>query len=659
MSPVITRSEQRIAEFEIPSHEIFRKVFVQTPSGALASPVPPLPPDIRFLLKAVEEYHNFDKRHSAFVWPRIHKLREVELHLKRIKQLHEILLYRHGINLHQDPMYADILLLTESVTKRKNYLCKLSDYLMPDKCDTITELVNMFSQQPIVNVVYIKESYRHPRHVSLHQKKILEKYEPRHRGGYEWMEELFLAYVQDQVNRQKNPAEKLVDFFLEIEHETIYRVAKPVPYWTKEEAAWREIWFEAGRAFTYYVMLSETVTQFGEAPYTRYTRYFYVQYDPAHHAQYIPHVYPLHSLKTGQVILSSGQTITVKYGYKWPDRGSKDPDLRESYIYVMRKGQIFAYPPAQQTSKGAPFHSFGFQGKKIQAGGLLVAVDGQIVAIDNRSGHYRPSILHLKQAVSLIESHGAFYHDALVGVAYSYKVHVPGTGRGDEGFEEVGNSAFFPVNIFLGLARNNFRLMDVWNAFGVMERKYPNGPASFPQHGQEVWGLFTRRWTAHNLTWDRVKRDFINYLYPGLKRYMATINQILESRTIPAPSRFMRDTTWAFHRRGGLETIDEALRAYDAHYDTLRRAVTTDNMYLINFTLKTLKTTLVTIFTEASEWLGWATSPEGRTSTARRRAVENLFRAAEEQYRNIETAVVDLNKMRRNYIEISRPPSHT
>jgi hypothetical protein len=66
-------------------------------------------------------------------------------------------------------------------------------------------------------------------------------------------------------------------------------------------------------------------------------------------------------------------------------RQQKCIEMKRAYLYVMRNNQISAYPE-QITLSGSTQrsrHSEGFQQKRVQAGGTIVASDGKILAIDN------------------------------------------------------------------------------------------------------------------------------------------------------------------------------------------------------------------------------------------------------------------------------------
>jgi hypothetical protein len=65
------------------------------------------------------------------------------------------------------------------------------------------------------------------------------------------------------------------------------------------------------------------------------------------------------------------------------------------------------------------FHSALYETAPTSAAGLLVANDGRVVAIDNRSGHYQPGYLQLYTAVDYLHTNQLFEPDAFVSVHVS------------------------------------------------------------------------------------------------------------------------------------------------------------------------------------------------------------------------------------------------
>jgi len=90
-------------------------------------------------------------------------------------------------------------------------------------------------------------------------------------------------------------------------------------------------------------------------------------------------------------------------------RGVSD-DFTRGTLYAMRgPSTMRCYP----TSK---FHSALFDAEITSAAGILVADEGRVVAIDNRSGHYQPGYRQLQTAVQFLQSNLLFDPDAFVSV---------------------------------------------------------------------------------------------------------------------------------------------------------------------------------------------------------------------------------------------------
>ena len=90
-------------------------------------------------------------------------------------------------------------------------------------------------------------------------------------------------------------------------------------------------------------------------------------------------------------------------------RGVSD-DFTRGTLYAMRGPSTMRCYPTHK------FHSALFDAEITSAAGILVADEGRVVAIDNRSGHYQPGYRQLQTAVQFLQSNLLFDPDAFVSV---------------------------------------------------------------------------------------------------------------------------------------------------------------------------------------------------------------------------------------------------
>lgn len=88
-------------------------------------------------------------------------------------------------------------------------------------------------------------------------------------------------------------------------------------------------------------------------------------------------------------------------------------DFTRGTLYAMRGPSVMRCYPAVK------FHTALFDAEVTSAAGILVADEGRVVAIDNRSGHYQPGYRQLQTAVQFLQSNLLFEPDAFVSVYVS------------------------------------------------------------------------------------------------------------------------------------------------------------------------------------------------------------------------------------------------
>lgn len=94
-----------------------------------------------------------------------------------------------------------------------------------------------------------------------------------------------------------------------------------------------------------------------------------------------------------------------------PLGGRPSTDFTRGTLYAMRGPETMRCYPAD-----GKFHTALFKSDSTSAAGLLVANEGRVVAIDNRSGHYQPGYQQLQTAVQYLSTVGVFEADAFVSV---------------------------------------------------------------------------------------------------------------------------------------------------------------------------------------------------------------------------------------------------
>ena len=94
-----------------------------------------------------------------------------------------------------------------------------------------------------------------------------------------------------------------------------------------------------------------------------------------------------------------------------PIIGGQTTDFTRGTLYAMRGPETLRCYPAD-----GKFHTALFESELTSAAGLLVANEGRVVAIDNRSGHYQPGYRQLETAVQYLSRVGVFDADAFVSV---------------------------------------------------------------------------------------------------------------------------------------------------------------------------------------------------------------------------------------------------
>jgi hypothetical protein len=219
----------------------------------------------------------------------------------------------------------------------------------------------------------------------------------------------------------------------------------------------------------------------------------------------LPTLRALHSLRTTRPVVG-GQTT----------------DFTRGTLYAMRGPDTMRCYPAD-----GKFHTALFESESTSAAGLLVANEGRVIAIDNRSGHYQPGYRQLQTAVQYLSKVGVFDADAFVSV------HVGDT-----------DALYFSPDGFLRAAGSGMN-------FSVVAR----------------------------LVHQRAKQ--FDYQLPVAKRFADLIHSTLSDfpNTRTGSNRWDRMLANYYAGKDGLETIVKDFR------DALRLAIPTDPKLLVGIKL--------------------------------------------------------------------------
>jgi len=377
-------------------------------------------------------------------------------------------------------------------------------------------------------------------YMSLHSTRVVERLDPLHRRDIS--RSFYLDWLMKQATMELDPVDNLINFFLDLD------IAKA----TKKMSAC--IFFSKNQ-----IKFCKLILDPMESIYTTY--YYYEtdawnKYLPDSLTQeYVPFLKPFHSVLQPASVKEGKTYKEVKYNNEASRIEKGIVDFWGAYIYLMSENQLFAYPSNNN------FHSKGLQGECLQAAGMIVGIDGKIVAIDNASGHYQPSWKYLQQAVKLILADNAFADEAWVGVCFM------------DG--NVFTKMLFTVDAFLKLAAISFPLKDTIIEVKKLKLKYPNFVADFKY--QKKYNVFLRLMRGNDLfdqtenTWENQLNKFLSSLYPKFENTLELFEDIFFKRISWKFSEFKSESYLIIGGRGGkIGKVDNALIAYDMAYNDLK-----------------------------------------------------------------------------------------
>jgi hypothetical protein len=309
----------------------------------------------------------------------------------------------------------------------------------------------------------LSDTGRHRQHggallVGLVPTKAHERLDPRHRATSE-LENAFQAWWQQEMAAKRDPAAGLVEFFLGFGTGAERPSARSMP---ADVLASRRILFDAGRAHAFYTERDGLVV--------RYNGAFHDKETSSVRAVTSVHRRPYTSTQGTQ---GSGAAKRTGDDFLGGDTYAISPD-----------GDMHTWNP--QT-----IHSEYLSGAAVQCAGLIVVVDGKVRAIDNRSGHYQPGWANLLQAVALVEEHGAFAAEAIVGLVVDGET-----------------TMYFAVADFLSLGRRAFPFVETVAVVRTYQQRY-RGRIPVPDSKLEHIPAQARQgWHGLDNQWDRFLQRF-------------------------------------------------------------------------------------------------------------------------------------------------------
>jgi|LNAP01.1.fsa_nt_gb hypothetical protein len=212
-------------------------------------------------------------------------------------------------------------------------------------------------------------------------------------------------------------------------------------------------------------------------------------------------------------------------------------DFTRGTLYAMRGPSTMRCYPAYK------FHSALFDAEVTSAAGILVANEGRVAAIDNRSGHYQPGFRQLQTAVQFLQSNLLFEHDAFVAV------HVcnsdPRTQIGAE-------ALYFSPADFLVAAQSGMSFGVVAACLARMAQQYGHGLPVPARHANLIPPVLSDFSNGRN-RWDRMLAT-----YYGGKRGLETI--VADLKAILKPPGAPK---WVIGRRDGTPGSKTARRESD------------------------------------------------------------------------------------------------
>jgi hypothetical protein len=313
----------------------------------------------------------------------------------------------------------------------------------------------------------------------LQRGKVHERLDPRHRAGAS-LQNAFYNWFADQLTSGQDPAQNVVDFFLEYDGDS-----NPI-FWgssrcmTVERRQSQRWVFRNGLIKVYYV-----TNQGG-----RKERYWPGMTAEQNSTQ------PILSLAL-EPYNSEGSGISRREGH----------DLVDGDTYVVAKNDDFFSCPAHT------IHSEFLGGGRVQAAGLVVVRQGKVHMIDNCSGHYLPNWLNLFQAVSILNRQNVFDPDAMVGLVVS-----------------SDSTMFFPVADYIRLGKLGFPYGETRKVVSTYQRKYDG---KLPVHYSKLRHVPEARqvgWhNGRNSAWDR----FFETFYPAAtKKKVRDLENLKPSETV-------------------------------------------------------------------------------------------------------------------------------
>ncbi len=457
--------------------------------------------DRQLLQIALKSYHGIPLQKEQ-LWSRIDRLMKVDERIDTISRKPN-----HGADPNILKSFGD------HVNRRLVYLKVLFRYTHQKKKKAkLSELLKAFSSGKNYRQMKNDGSY----YLSMHSTQLVEKIDPLHRRGI--FDQHYRNYVREEIKQGRDPADGLVDFILSLEKKNYLQKAD---YFKPDYSDLLRLIFKEKKAWAYYLTTPE-------GKFRRIT-----------------------SLKEKEDVSLEAYDSVCHENYKNEFSLRDFSDLLFGDIYVMRKGILYTYP----TKEGRNFHSMGVQGKAIQAAGIIVVKEGKVQAIDNKSGHYRPTWRHLLQACTLIQENDAFADEAVVSVVVNKDY-----------------SVFFRADDFINLARNNFPFKHTIDILQHYIKMYGNKKPYPPSMDQYLRAL-VRDTAGQIFDYSDAIVAFLELIYPEDPTKQAlqkqNLNLIWLSRRSWTYAQWKKESYVGLFatRIGPIGGVDVAYRDFDKGYN--------------------------------------------------------------------------------------------
>ncbi len=294
----------------------------------------------------------------------------------------------------------------------------------------------------------------------LHSGHVHEYLDPRHRATKS-IQSAMQAWLAQQIEDGEDPADNIIDFLLAFDAGDYDSSARSM---TADRLRSHELKFRDGKVWAYYIRRKKV----GEEGEDRQRYYNY------------SHDWQDAILAVRRETYDSAGGSNTEAAFR-----GKDDFLQSDTYVVAGDGKFYSFG-------GDTIHSEFFSGAPVQAAGKIVAVAGEIQAIDNRSGHYLPNWKNLLQAVKLLADARVLASEAVIGLVCSND-----------------STMYFTVPDYIRLGNAGFPYTATFNVVSGYQRRSKYDIPVPPSKLRYIPGPGRKNWNnAAGNKWDLFFRDF-------------------------------------------------------------------------------------------------------------------------------------------------------